>query len=237
MSDALRPARPQELPLLPEGHLPALRSADARAPLLLRALRPRRRTTRRLAPRPGRPRHARSGPPGRRRRGAGGRRAGPAGPAHGAGARRPERLLAPCAASPRSPDGPPRNHRRRRERLPARGNRLRRDRGLPVRGLAPARLVAGRERAVSVRRHPRTGSLSRRRDAALLSARVRADARLRRPLRSPLPRLPPPRRPSRSRPQLRLPRGPRRFASRSRHPSGPPRPHRRSLPAAPPRPI
>ena len=49
----------------------------------------------------GRPRHARSGAPGRRRRGAGGRRAGDAGPAHRARARRPERLVASCAAPPR----------------------------------------------------------------------------------------------------------------------------------------
>ena len=140
----------------------------------------------------------------------------------------------PLRAAPRArpPTARLETDRRRRQRLPARGNRLRRDRGLPVRGPAPARLVAGRERwrfrfdGVRERGPFRVGAMP------LSSPLAYAPTPAPTPVRSPLAAAAPAAIAAEAPP---APRGLRLSAPRSRPPSGSPRPHRRSSRAGPPR--
>ena len=174
----------------------------------------------------GRPGDARPGPPGGRRGGAGGRRARPAGPAHRAGARRSQRALrrwrGPAAKPPR-PGSRPSSAVGSAFRLE--GTRLRRNRGLPVRGLAAARL----------RRRSRTGDSA---STASASRGPSASARCRCPRRSPTRRRPPPAPDRRARSASPRPRvvAPTRLvavaaASLPRRPRGPTRRASRAAPA------
>ena len=107
------------------------------------------------------------------------------GPADGPGARRPERARRAGAAPPRGSHGPPGDHRGRRIRVSPRRGGLRRNGRLSVRGLAAARLGAGRERAIPVRRRSGEGAVSSGRDAAVLAARLRASPSARAGRRGP----------------------------------------------------
>src|SRR6185503_7329303 len=171
--DPPRPAGPQELSLLPQAHLPAVRGGDARPPLLLDALRPGRGASRRVAGGAGPPRTPGACPSG------GGRRRARC--LHSRDSRPPHSPPTGCplGSLPARPAPAPRALRearirsgRARRSLRSRGNGLGGIRRVSLRRRPFPHERTRRERTVPVRKRAREGSVPSRGDVLVGGSRV-----------------------------------------------------------------